>query len=67
MAAAEDDADAAPTLKRTCHVCEEAVHSQVWYARTSEADDAPRREYVCPDCFFDLDDEDREGYYRERV
>lgn len=65
--AANDDTPHNPTLKRTCHICGEAVESHVWYAKTITDDDEPRRIYACPDCFFSLDDDERESYYRERV
>lgn len=69
MAAAEDDASAPATLERTCHICEEPVESHVWYAKTTqdEDDERPHRVYACPSCFFELADDDRGGYYRERV
>lgn len=67
MAAAADDETRTPTLKRTCHVCGDAVESHVWFAKTTAADDEAKRVYACPDCFFDLDDDERAGYYRERV
>lgn len=68
MAQATEDEDAAvPMLKRTCHLCEEAVESHVWYAQTVEGEDQPHRIYACPSCYFELDDDERGGYYRERV
>lgn len=68
-AAAEDESTHAPVLKRTCHLCEEAVQSHVWYAKTVAEDDdeRPHRIYACPSCYFELDDDERATYYRERV
>ncbi len=66
--AADNDASSTPTLRRTCHLCEDAVDSHVWYAKTLTDDEGhPHRVYACPDCFFDLDAAKRETYYRERV
>lgn len=67
--AADDDPGSTPALRRTCHVCQDAVESHVWYAKTirSEEDEKPHRVYACPDCFFELEDDERTGYYRERV
>lgn len=63
----DEDREGVPTLKRTCHLCEQAVESHVWYAKTVEDADRPHRIYACPSCYFDLDDETRARYYRERV
>lgn len=54
-------------LTRQCHLCGEQVQSSVWYARTETREDRPQRIYACPECYFDLDDERRATYYRERV
>lgn len=64
--AAEPDEEG-PALERTCHLCGEIVESEVWYARTEPREGEPRRIYACPQCYFDLTDERRETYYRERV
>ncbi len=66
---ASDEPSGRPTLKRTCHRCEEAVQSHVWYAQTvhDEDEDRPHRIYTCPSCYFELEDDERATYYRERV
>ncbi len=60
-----------PLLKRTCHICEQAVESHVWYACNVEEgrrkSKHTKRVYACPSCYFELDEDDRPGYYRERV
>jgi hypothetical protein len=62
-----DHGQANPELTRTCHICGDPVDSDVWYARTEADEQGPRRVYCCPDCYFDLSDEARDTYYRERV
>jgi DNA-directed RNA polymerase subunit M/transcription elongation factor TFIIS len=62
-----DHDEEGPSLTRTCHVCGDEVDSDVWYARTEGHDEGPRRVYACPNCYFDLTDDERDSYYRERV
>lgn len=66
LATEKEPIDEGSLLVRTCQLCEQAVGSHVWYARTLDTE--PRkRAYACPACYFDLDEEDRAPYYRERV
>ncbi len=67
MGASAAEHDESKPLARTCHICGDVVDSEVWYARTRASEGGPRRIYACPECYFDLSDEDRETYYRERV
>lgn len=67
MAAKAAEHGEGPALTRTCHVCEDVVESKVWYARTEAGEEGPVRVYTCPECYFDLSDEERDTYYRERV
>ncbi len=67
----EEDPATSPGFNRTCHICEKAVDSRVWYAKTVEEGKRKhkhdKRVYACPSCYFELPDADRMEYYRERV
>lgn len=67
----EEEPATSPGFNRTCHICEEAVDSRVWYAKTVEEGKRKhkhdKRVYACPSCYFELPDDERAGYYRERV
>lgn len=69
--APEEDPATSPGLNRTCHICERSVDSRVWYARTVEEGKRKhkhdKRVYACPSCYFELPDDGREGYFRERL
>ncbi|MDX1611587.1 MAG: hypothetical protein R3185_04405 [Candidatus Thermoplasmatota archaeon] len=57
-------------LQRRCHICEKVLDSPVWYAKNMEEgrrkNKRLKRAYACPSCFFELPDDEREAYQRER-